>query len=211
MEITKTAILEAFAYQIINNPEEYQTHKRFGIDFEKSIDGIKCDCKMVFSLPKNEVDKYECYWNIIIKETRTNKIVYGNFKNCIDEYSKECIIENIKKCIELVNGLHFNILMNRMIKNNNNNLIDEIKNDSDERQIFAALLFTKDDDEMKCSVCLENTTNTLKCDHYLCMSCIHKMKKGLCPLCRRGIHANYCDCEKCLDDNDEEWNCDDDD
>ena len=203
METTKIAILEAFADQIVNNPNKATGYNanNYSLQFQKTIDGIDCYGQMHIDVPKNKFDKEACHWTLIIRETRTNKNIYRNYKNYMNEYTKECIMDNIKKCVDLVNSLYFNIILNRLIKKNNN-VIEEIKNNLDqEKQNFAEVLFAKDDDDdMKCSVCLEITTNTLACAHHLCMACIHKMKRGLCPLCRRSIHSFECDCDLCSND-----------
>ena len=206
MELTRSNLIDAFADQIVNNAEEYSNNhvnaKKFNFEFGKTIDGIKCVVQMNFVLPKHEFDINTCYWTVLIIEIRTGMNVYGNYRNYIEAYTKECIADNINKCIELVNSLRFSILANRMVRDKTN-LIELIKDNSDERHIFGEIMFRKDEDDMKCSVCLELTTNVLKCDHYLCMSCIHKMNKGKCPLCRRAIHEINCQCSDCEHDD---WN-----
>ena len=39
----------------------------------------------------------------------------------------------------------------------------------------------------QCSVCMENTTSSTKCNHMLCQKCACNLQKKICPICRRSI------------------------
>jgi hypothetical protein len=46
----------------------------------------------------------------------------------------------------------------------------------------------------ECCICYEKTIPTkqkLDCDHYVCMTCIKKLRDDRCPLCRHVISSNF--------------------
>ena len=45
----------------------------------------------------------------------------------------------------------------------------------------------------KCSICEEPMPSNmnLKCNHYVCKDCIHKMRKTECPICRHNLEGNF--------------------
>jgi hypothetical protein len=46
-----------------------------------------------------------------------------------------------------------------------------------------------------CSICLEQTTNKIECNHYHCVPCLKILvrKKTICPICRQSFNISpYC-------------------
>lgn len=151
----------------------------------------------------NDITKYN-----VIKILLDNNIkidIQNNFINnteCLvslgDYYYVNQNIDKMKECyVAAIKNGNYDAkikLFNYFCKRNSHHLItkeecDLIKNIFLKKPSFVILVKSKYfHSEGECSVCLEDTNNIVKLpchdEHIICVDCVYKLKKNICPFCR---------------------------
>lgn len=145
--------------------------------------------------------------------TRDNKIRMSSYMSICDDHSPRTILhewEKVFKQREDIQLKHFDVFENVCFVK-----LDEMKYNKftarfmTEKEIKTIEKYSKWIKHEDCAVCLEATSRTTQCGHFLCSECAEKLIKShkrlnlKCPVCRKENHIN-CDCEECFSDDEED-------